>query len=258
MPQGRITIVDAMQPHLVLGNIVEENVAQTPELGVIPVRVLESGIRYNTLAMVELPTTGFRKLGEGMPASKGRYEPREHKCFLFGGRVEVERAAAAADAGGMSAIEARATRGVMLSALATLGPQIFYGTDRGADGFQGLKAFTPFGGAYTKNATGTTASTATSVFGVKLGEDYAELIAGQGNVFDLGEFRDQDILGTNNKPLPGRVADLEAGSVFSSITRPVPFECATSLPTWARVARTSCSVTHWTCCLWVRSLITGS
>lgn len=209
MPAGRYTLIDAMQPNLVLGGIVDEVMPQVPELPQFPVLRLESGLTYTSWFLVELPTTGFRKLGDGIAASKGRYEQREFKCFLFSGRAEAERAAAAAEQGGMTSLEAKATKGTMLSALVELGQQIFYGVANEADGFPGLKAFTPFGGAYTHNATGSTDNTATSVYGVKFGEDYAQLIHGMGDPFALGDFRDQDITGNNGLPVPGRVADLE-------------------------------------------------
>lgn len=209
MPAGRYTLIDAMLPHLVMGGVVEEISPQAPEVAEFPIYRLASGLTYTTQFLVELPTVGFRKLGEGIAASKGRYESREFKCFLFSGRAEVERAAGSVDSGGLSAVEARAVRGTALATLLELGSQIFYGVVNETDGFPGLKAFTPFGGAYTYNATGSTDGTASSVYGVKFGDDYARLIHGQLDPFNLGDFRDQDIMGTNGKPLPGRVADLE-------------------------------------------------
>lgn len=209
MPAGRITLIDAMQSHLVLGGVVQEHEKQVPSLGLFPVFEVPGGIKYTSQFMVELPTTGFRKLGAGIAPSKGRYEERDFKCFLFSGRVECEIAAYAADSGGESAVKARATSGTAQSALETLDLQIFEGVAAGEDGFPGLKAFTPLGGAYTLNATGTTPVTATSIYGVKFGEDYASLNYGKGDPFNLGEFRKQDILGTNNRPVPGEVADLE-------------------------------------------------
>lgn len=210
MPTGRITLIDAMQPHLLLGGVVVEHQKQVPALGYFPIVGLPHGLKYTTQFMVELPSTGFRKLGEGRDPSKGRYEEREFKAYLFGGRAEAEIAAYQADSGGESAVKGRVVRDTAQSALETLDNQIFYGVAADDDGFPGLKAFTPFGGAYTKNAGGTTSSTASSVYGVKFGEDYASLIfGGQGDPFNLGEWRKQDITGSNSKPIPGEVADLE-------------------------------------------------
>lgn len=209
MPAGRHTIIDALQTDLVLGGIINEVTEQAPEVAQFPMFQLTSGLTYRTQFLVELPTVGFRKLGNGQQASKGRWEEREFKTYLFSGRAEAERAAGQADSGGMSAVEARATKATLLAAILELGQQIFAGTVRGADGFPGLKAFTPFGGAYTYNATGTTDNTASSVYGVKFGEEYVRLVHGLADPMMLGDFRDQDIMGANNLPLPGRVADLE-------------------------------------------------
>jgi hypothetical protein len=211
MPAGRITLIDAMQPHLILGGVVTEHQKAVPALGYFPITRLDRGLKYTTQFMVELPTTGFRKLGDGIAASKGRYEEREFKCYLFGGRAEAEIAAYQADSGGEGAVKARVVRDTAQSALETLDNQIFYGvvSANGADGFPGLKGFTPFGGAYTLNATGSTSSTASSVYGVKFGEDYASLIHGSADPMNLGDWRKQDILGNNSLPIPGEVADLE-------------------------------------------------
>lgn len=210
MSTGRITLIDAMQPNLVLGGVVKEHLKAVPALGYFPIDRIEHGLKYTTQFMVELPSTGFRKLGEGRDPSKGRYEEREFKMYLFGGRAEAEIAAYQADSGGESAVKGRVVKDTAESALEALDGQIFYGVTLDDDGFPGLKAFTPFGGAYTKNAGGTTAITASSVYGVKFGEDYCSLKwGGTGDPFNLGEWRKQDITGTNNKPIPGEVADLE-------------------------------------------------
>lgn len=209
MPSGRYTLIDAMQPHLTLGGVVEEISGQYPSIGQFPITRIEQGLKYVTQFLVELPTVGFRKLGDGIAPSKGRYEEREFKAFLFSGRAEAEIAAYAADSGGEGAVKGRAVRGVSLAALKELASQVFYGVTNEADGFPGLKAFTPYGGAYTYDATGSTASTASSIYGVKFGEDYASLIYGKGNPFDLGEWRKIDITGNNGEKLPGEAADLE-------------------------------------------------
>lgn len=209
MPAGRYTLIDALQPDLVLGGIINEVTEQAPEVGEFPVFTLTNGLTYRTQFLVELPTVGFRQLGNGMPASKGRWEEREFKTYLFSGRAEAEKAMGQADSGGMPAVEARATKATLLASVLELGQQIFAGVTRGQDGFPGLKAFTPFGGAYTYNATGTTDGTASSVYGVKFGEEYVRLVHGLASPMMLGDFRDQDIMGKNNQPVPGRVADLE-------------------------------------------------
>jgi hypothetical protein len=210
MPAGRITLVDAMQHNLVLGGVVDEVNAQVPEIAQFPITRVQRGLKFTSMFMKELPTTGFRKLGDGIAASKGRYEEREFKLFLFAGRVEVEIAAGQADDEGLEGLKARHVKGVTLSALKEVGSQVFYGVANEADGFPGLKAFAAFGGAYTLDATGSTSNTASSVYGVKFGEDYASMLFGATeDPFKLGEFRKESLTGNNGALLPGEVADLE-------------------------------------------------
>lgn len=206
---GRLTLIDAMQANLVLGGIVEEHQKAVPALAYFPAIQIPNGIKYTSQFMVELPTTGFRKLGQGMSPSKGRYEEREFKTHIFGGRAEAEIAAYAADSGGEGAVKARVVRGTQQSALETLDNQIFYGTAADEDGFQGLKQFTPFGGAYTYNVAGTTANGTMSVYGVKFGEDYASINYAKGDPFNLGEWRRVDLEDADGKKFPGEAADLE-------------------------------------------------
>ncbi|MBB5038258.1 major capsid protein [Prosthecobacter dejongeii] len=204
----RLTMLDLVRPDPLIGGLVEENIIRAPELQVFEMAQLESGISYKTLHRIGLPTTGFRKINQGVDPSKSRYESREHKCFLFSGRVEYDRAAGQADSGGLAAIEARESSGVMLSSMQEIGSQIFNGVANEAEGFPGLKAFTPFGGAYTLNATGAAANTASSIYGVIMGEDYCRLIGGAGDIFNLGDFRDETLRDENDKPFAGRAADL--------------------------------------------------
>lgn len=209
MPAGKITLIDAMRANLILGGVVEEHQAQVPALGMFPVLPRINGITFKSQFMVELPSTGFRNLGEGRAASKGRYEMRDFNLHLFSGRAEAEVAAYQADSGGEGAVKARAVRGTAQSALETLDGQIFYGTVKDGKGFPGLKQFTPFGGAYTLDATGTSSGATTSVYGVKFGEDYCSLCYGNGDPFNLGDWRRQDLLDADGNPYPGDVADLE-------------------------------------------------
>lgn len=206
---NRITFIDTMQKSLTLGGIVNEVAGSYPSLGQFPISQLTSGIEYTSMFFVGLPTVGFRKMGDGQDPSKGRWEERKFKAHLFGGRVEVEKAAGIVDSEGLTALQARQARLFTEAAIKELASQIFYGVANEEDGFPGLKAFTPFGGAYTYNAGGTTSNGATSIYGVKFGEDYASMIYGPGDPLNLGDWRPDTITGNNGKPLEGLVAQME-------------------------------------------------
>ena len=206
---GRLTLIDAMQDNLVLGGIVVEHAKAVPALGRFPVFTIPHGIKYSSQFMVELPTTGFRALGQGRAPSKGRYEEREFRTHLFSGRAEAEIAAYAADSGGETAVKGRVVRDTAQSAMETLDNQIFYGTAADDAGFPGLKQFTPFGGAYTYDVGGSTANGTTSVYGVKFGEDYARLDYAKGDPFNLAEWRRVELEDEDGDKYPGEAADLE-------------------------------------------------
>lgn len=205
-----ITLIDAMQPHVVLGGVVDEVNKSAPELGFFPIQRLTNGLHFTSQFMVELPKFGFRRFGNGVDATKGRYEERTFKIFPFSGRLEVENAAGQAHNTGLEGLKAREVVAGARAAGIELAEQIWYGVSNEADGFPGLKAFTPFGGAYTLNAGGTTAGTASSVYGVKVGEDFIEmLIGGQGDPMMLGDWRPETLTGANGKSIEGQVASLE-------------------------------------------------
>ena len=209
---GRVTLIDAMQPNILLGGVVDEVAPQVPEIAQFPIFRLPSGIKFTSMFRKELPKASFTKLGDGVAATKGRYEEREFRLFLIKSRLEIELAAAQADSEGLAGMETREINAHALAALVEIGQQIFYGVSNEEDGFPGLKAFTPFGGAYTYNAAGSTSSTASSVYGVKFGDDYARLLYGGSTTPDplnLGEFRKESITGNNGEKLEGEVATME-------------------------------------------------
>lgn len=209
---GRVTLIDTMQRNLLLGGVVDEVAPQVPELARFPIFRLDNGIKFTSMFRKELPKASFTKLGDGVAATKGRYEEREFKLYLIKARLEIERAAAQADSEGLEGMKAREIEAHALASMVEIGQQIFYGTTNEEDGFPGLKAFTPFGGAYTYNAAGSTSSTASSVYGVKFGDNYARLLYGGSDTPDplnLGEFYDDTVTGNNSQPLKVVAADME-------------------------------------------------
>jgi hypothetical protein len=166
----------------VVGGLIEDTTTWAPELGVFEAEDLQEPgqLSYETLHRSALPTVGFAAAGSGFTPSKSTLRLVQHQCYRFGGRVEAARHIAdnyrRGGAGGYQALEAS---GVMEAAMRLIGTQIFYGVSADGLGFPGLKAFTPFGGTYTYNAAGTTATTASSVYLVKFGEKYCRLMAGR-------------------------------------------------------------------------------
>ena len=195
--------------------LIEENLKYAPELQIVPFRTIK-GTSYKTGIRTGLPTTGFRNANEGQASSKSTFEQRLIECFIFGGNVKADKAVADAYEDGAAAWQAIEASGVMQSAMQNLGKQMFYGVTQDNKGFPGLKAFLPKDGLTKANdpltidATGTTASTASSVYFVKFGVQDLTFVGGQSRAFDLGDFREQMVYDANGAGFDAYVAALTA------------------------------------------------
>lgn len=190
--------------------LIEENLQYAPDVAAFFMRDPIKGIKYSTVTRTAFPSVGFRQANQGVSAGKSASKKSEVECFIFGGRVEVDKAVAMAHEDGQEAFEMYEADGVAKNALLKLGAQIWYGTGTNGDanGFPGLKSVIAKSSTISVDAAGTTATTATSVYAVKFGIKDVCLVPGQGNVMKLGDFRDETIYDANSAPLPGRVADL--------------------------------------------------
>jgi hypothetical protein len=191
-----------------VAGIIEDLTNISPELSVFPASselLEEPGIlAYKTLHRTSRPTVSFAHNAEGFDATKSDLRLLDHQCFRFGARVEAFRHIADNwRRGGAAGYQAFEAAGIVDAALQKMGSQIWYGVSADAKGFPGIKAFTPFGGNYTYNAAGTTATTASSVYMVKFGERFTQLmpaLARNGTgLLDLPDFIVESILDANNK-----------------------------------------------------------
>lgn len=202
-----------------VGGIIEDLTNVSPELSIFPAsdELLSTpgDLSYETLHRTARPTVAFANAGEGFDASKSEMRLVKHECFRFGGRIEAAKHIADNwRRGGAAGYQAFEAKGVMEEAMKTIGKQIWYGVSTDAKGFPGLKAFTPFGGSYTYNAAGTTATTASSVYLVKFGEEFIQLMPGLARngagLVDLPDFIIQDILDANSKKMYGYTSELSS------------------------------------------------
>jgi len=191
--------------------LIEENLTSAPEAALFPFRTIR-GTSFPTVTRNTFPGVGFRHANEGTTATKSTFTRKLVEAYIFGGRVEVDKAVAMAHEDGMEAFEMIEASGVMKQALIEMGSQIWYGVSTDAKGFPGIKAALPYTAGIADgsviNATGSTASTASGVYAVKFGDQDVTLIGGNGKVPELGDFRDETIYDADSAPLPGRVADL--------------------------------------------------
>lgn len=195
--------------------LIEANIRYAPEAQMFPFRTIR-GTSYKTGIRTGLPTVGFRNANEGQVPSKSSFEQKVIEAYIFGGQIEVDKAVADADERGEAYIKALEASGVTMAALRAIGSQIWYGKTQDNKGFPGLKAATPKatltinGDLLAIDATGTTASTASSVYAVKFGEQDVTLIGGNNTAFSLGEWNTQQITNPDGKKLTAHVAGLTA------------------------------------------------
>jgi hypothetical protein len=196
--------------------LIEENLTFAPEIGIFPARTIKS-TSYYTVKRTGFPTVGFRNANAGVVPSKSSFARQLTECFILGGAIECDRAVLESSEDGPAALEMIEASGIMKAAMIKLGAQIWYGVTNDAAGFPGIKAITPKtavagSSIIVKDATGTTATTASSLYAVSFGNQNVQIVTGNNATFSLTPFRDQQITdpADSTKRLPGRVADLMA------------------------------------------------
>lgn len=172
--------------------LIEENINIAPEAMMFPARTI-SGIVFKTLHRTSLPVTQFRYPNEGVEPTKSVYANRNVECFYLDGQMEVDVAVAQADENGEAHALGLEADGHVEAAIQHIGRQVWYGTGTNGDakGFPGAQAIVPT--ANVLDAGGTTATTGSSVYGVRLGVKFATLIFGRNTVLNSGDWRKQTI-----------------------------------------------------------------
>ncbi len=189
--------------------LIEEVVSYAPEVAVGAARTVK-GMGYKTLVRTALPTAGFRNANEGVAASKSTWENRTVECFTLNPRWECDKAVADRYEDGAAAFISLEANGIMKAAMLTMGSQFYYGTGTGGDakGHPGLLA------AYDSNmvvdAGGTTASTGSSVWGVKFGPQDVTWVYGLNGQLAVSDVSEQRVLDSNSNPFTAYVQEMLA------------------------------------------------
>lgn len=172
--------------------LIEENLNLSPEAERFPARTI-AGTSYKTLARTALPTTQFRNVNEGVEPTKSTYQNKLVECFYLDGQMELDVAAAQADEQGEDHAKSIEADGHAQAAMQKIGTQVWYGTGSPGDakGFPG--AVSVVDSSYVLDAGGTTATTGSSVYGVRFGTKFATMIFGRNTVLSVGEWRKQTI-----------------------------------------------------------------
>lgn len=170
--------------------LIEENLNAAPEAAILPARQV-SGTSFKSLVRTAYPSGAFRAANQGVEPVKSTYLNRTHETFYYDLQLEMDAAIASADENGPEhalAMEADgAARGYMLD----IGPQVWYGRNTDALGFPG--AVEVVDSTMIVDATGSTASTGSSVWAICAMPKFFELIFGKNTVLEVGEWRKQTI-----------------------------------------------------------------
>lgn len=211
------TLLDAAK--LVNGSaeigIIDEVQQRSPEFQVFPVRTIP-GYSYKTTVRTGRPSVAFREVNGGISSTASTFELRETSLFPISSLITVDKALVALTGGNMADLEMDHATQVYEEALKIICTQVFRGTSADAKGFAGIQSLTPHtatAGTSTQvvNAAGTTATTASSVYALRLGLQDVHLVFGGNTTLQLTPFRDELYSpASGSGQVDGRVATLTA------------------------------------------------
>lgn len=156
------------------------------------------GTQYKTLVRTGLPTFSFRDANAGVAPTKSTYENRLVETFIANMRWRADKAVADACEDGAQAYIAEEARAIVTAAMMGLGTQFYYGRDNGGDakGHPGL--IDSVDSTMVVDATGTTASTASSVWAVKFGPNDVQWVFGNGANLSVDDPRIESVPDPND------------------------------------------------------------
>lgn len=211
--------------------LLEETVTFSPELNVLSGRPI-TGTMYKTTSRT-LPTVAFRKANDGSDTVKSTYTQKIRECFIIDAQMQADKAVVDAEGGGtgpqssVGNLLIDEAQGVIMATYITCGSQFYYGTSNDANGFIGLASLTAsLNAAKNTNpvvvgAGGTTAAVQTSAYLVWENIKGVHWIFGNNNtVTMLPEWRIQQVLGNNSKPMTAYVNNLQ-GWLGLSVNHPL-------------------------------------
>lgn len=211
--------------------LLEETLTYSPELSAIMGRSIP-GTQYKTSHRT-LPTVAFRQANNGSDTVKGTYRQELKECFIVDAQMQADKAVVDAEARGngpessVGDLLVDEAQGVVMATYITVGTQVYYGTSADANGFAGIAALTASLNA-AKNTTpvcvsagGTTANSQSSAYLIWENLRGAHFIFGGDTALTmLPEWRIQQVLGQNGKPLTAYVNNLQ-GWVGFAVNHPL-------------------------------------
>jgi hypothetical protein len=187
--------------------LIEEVVNATPEVRVLPVRPMP-GLTYEVLRRVSYPTVGFRQANKAPTTSRSEYVRDVVQCFFLNPRWEADKMVADSDPMGAAHVMNMEGLGQVEAALLSFSRQFYYGGDVDANGFAGLAQLHDTN--LVVDATGTTASTGSSVWMVYAGLRGLHIPMGNNGSWGMPEMRIGDIKDADGNLLTGYIQEMMA------------------------------------------------
>jgi hypothetical protein len=171
--------------------VVNDAVKTVPEIGFFEASPCLRN-DYKSLAVSELPATGFRNAEGNRTFSTATLVNRTTTCKYLDASWTLRQAVAEQSDWGKAQVIAIEQMPHLQSAFFTLAKQIWYGTDSDASGFIGLASFLASVPEMSLAVPGTPATTGlSSVFAVRTGLDSCQIAWGSEGRFDEGEIVEQ-------------------------------------------------------------------
>lgn len=212
--------------------LLEDTITYAPELSAIGGRPI-NGTQYKTLHRT-LPTVHFRTANNGSDTVKGTYRQSLHECSMIDAQLQADTMVVNAEAKGNHAeagigdLLFDEAQGTVMATYITVGTQVYYGTVSDANGFAGIQSLTasinegknqqpavvtPTTAGGTK---GSSANQQTSVYMIWENIRGCHFIFGNDSGLTmLPEWRIQQVLGANGKPMTAYVNNLQGWIGFA-------------------------------------------
>lgn len=185
LTSANVVTFNKVDMDLTLSDVLDD----APLLRVLAARTCRSNTFVYTKKTAN-PAVGFRDINDGVENAKGTYSQVTNTLKFLDASFAVDEAAALVDERGVDHIMGIEAISHMAQAMAEIEEQIFYGTGNQAAGFSGLANQTNLDGlsdAQVVNAGGTTASTGSSCWLIRTGEEDLQMLWGQQGVITISE-----------------------------------------------------------------------
>ena len=230
--------------------LLEDTLTFAPELSTVMGRPIV-GTQYKTCHRT-LPTVAFRKANDGSDTVKGSYRQDLKQCFIIDAQMQADKAVVDAEGGGngpesgIGDLLVDEAQGVVMATYIAVGSQMYYGTAKDANGFVGISALTAAVNE-TKGTTtpvcidggGASANVQTSAYLVWENIRGAHFIFGNNSGLTmLPEWRIQQVLGLNSKPMTAYVNNLQ-GWIGWAVNHPLSVARIANIQATTTIAKLS-------------------